>query len=139
MLCVVCQLWSCGYQSIDLEVLLTTCCLEMLLHMPRSVNGPWHLILKYVACVLVRGSPPVGFVISSTDWCWYGNTDQELDLSFTDGINTWHAYIYWVLGFTLHAKNVFFTSFRPLHCHFEYRSYFSTITFVCLVFIYQSC
>ena len=68
-----------------------------------------HLILKYVACVFVGGSPLVGVDISGTNWCWHANTDKELDPSFTDGINTWHAYIYWVMGFTLHANNVFFT------------------------------
>ena len=50
----------------------------------------------------------VGVDISGTNWCWHANTDEELDLSFTDGINTWYAYIYWVMGFTLHANNVFF-------------------------------
>ena len=58
--------------------------------------------------MFVGGSPPVDLVISGTDWCWCANTDQELDLSLTDGVNTWHGYIYWVLGFTLHANNVFF-------------------------------
>ena len=62
-----------------------------------------HLILKYVACVLVGGSPLVDLVISGTNWCWHPNTNLELNLSVTDGINTWYAYIYWVLGFTLHA------------------------------------
>ena len=41
-----------------------------------------HLILKYVACVLVEGSPLVDLDISGTDWCWCVNTDVELDLSF---------------------------------------------------------
>ena len=58
--------------------------------------------------MLVGGSPLVDLVISGNDWCWHANTNLELNLSVTDGINTWYAYIYWVLGFTLHANNVFF-------------------------------
>ena len=72
-----------------------------------------HLRQKYVACVFVGGSPPVGLDIPGTDWWCCANTDQKLDLSFTDGVTTWHAYMYWMLGFTLHVNNVFFTSFRP--------------------------
>ena len=55
------------------------------------------------------GSPLVDLVTSGTDWCWHANTNLEFEfvLSFTDGINAWYAHIYWVLGFTLHANNVF--------------------------------
>ena len=85
--------------------------------------------------MLVGGSPPVDLVISGTDWCWHPNTNLELHLSVTDGSNAWYAHIYWVLGFTLHANNVFFHILGPSIVRVEYRSCFcSTITFVCLVF-----
>ena len=58
--------------------------------------------------MLVGGSPLVGLVISGTDWCLHANTNLELHLSVTDGSNAWYAHIYWVLGCTLHANNVFF-------------------------------
>ena len=67
-----------------------------------------HLILKICCMCVCGGSPLVDLVISGTDWCWHANTNLELDLSFTDGINTWYAHIYWVLGFTLHANHVLF-------------------------------
>ena len=67
-----------------------------------------HLILKICCMCVGGGSPLVGLVISGTVWCWHANTNLEFVLSFTDGINAWYAHIYWVLGFILHANNVFF-------------------------------
>ena len=88
--------WCWGADT-DKEAHLTTCCLAMSLSMPTSVSQPCSpKYQKYVACVFVGGSPPVGLVISGTNWCWCADTDKEAHLSFTDGINTWHAQIYCV-------------------------------------------
>ena len=84
--------------------------------------------------MFVGGSPLVGVDISGTNWCWHANTNLELDLSFTDGINTWHAHIYLVMGFTLHTHNVFFShNLGSSIVKLSTDHVFSTITFVCLV------
>ena len=92
-----------------------------------------HLILKLCCMCVCGGSPLVGVDISGTNWCWHANTNLELDLSVTDGINTWHGYVYWVLGFTLHANNVFPYNLGPSIVKLSTDHVFSTITFVCLV------
>ena len=67
-------------------------CLELLLCMPKSVNiGHIHLNTEICHMCVVGYSPLVNLVISGTDWCWCTDTDKELHLSFTDGVNTWHA------------------------------------------------
>ena len=72
----------CWCTDTDKEAHLATC-LEMPLSMPRSVViDHTHQILKYVACMFVGGSPPVGLVILGTDWCWYADTNKEAQLGF---------------------------------------------------------
>ena len=108
MLCVLCQLWSCGYQYIDQEAVLTIVVWKCYSTCPDLLIDLSYLILKICCMCVCGGSPLVGVDISGTNWCWHANTNLELGLSVTNGINTWHAYVYRVLGFTLHANSVFF-------------------------------
>ena len=70
----------CWCTDTDKEAHLTTCCLDMPLCMPRSVNiDHTHINTKNV-CV-GGGSPQVNVVIFNTNWCWYAGTDKESHLS----------------------------------------------------------
>ena len=115
----VCQLWSCWVQiGVSVLTLIRKHTLQLVVW--RCHSACPHLLVNHThpnaknmlhVCLWVV-HPPVDLVISGTDWCWCADNDKEAHLSFTDGINTWHAHIF-VLDFTLHANNVFSIYFGP--------------------------
>ena len=86
---VVCQVWSCWMLiSVGVPTLIRKHTLQLVVWKCHSACSDLLMltiftqILKYVAWFFVDGSPPVGLVISGTNWCWCTDTDKEAHFSF---------------------------------------------------------
>ena len=83
-----CQLWSCRVPiGVGVLTLIRKHTLQLVVWKCHSacpdllILTILTLILKYVTCVFVGGSPPVHSVILGTNWCWCVDTDKEAHLS----------------------------------------------------------
>ena len=131
-MCLFCQLRSCGVViSNDKEAHLTTCCLELPLCMPISANMS-HIHLntkKHCMCGCW------GFTSSRYGHIKVPNGVGALTLMTyhtsvsSDGVNTWHVYIYWF--WTSHCMltmyfphnlgpSVVKVMYRAIYCLFNY-------------------
>ena len=70
-----------GYQFIDQEALLTACCLEMLLHLPKSLNWPLPTNTKICCMYDCEGLTSSRFGHIRYQLVFVVNMNQELHLS----------------------------------------------------------